>query len=148
MGVMKALLEVQPPEWRPIVFALSNPKTQAEMTAEQCYKYTGGKAIFGSGTRFDKVQVAGKMRDPGQVNNCFIFPGMSFGAMCCEASTIPEKLFMVAAEAVANCLDARDIEMESVVPNPGRIREVGHAVALAVVMEAQASGLARKYLTS
>lgn len=147
-GVMKALLYVQPPEWRPIVFALSNPKTQAEMTAEQCYKYTGGKAIFGSGTRFDKVQVDGKMRDPGQVNNCFIFPGMSFGAMCCEASTIPEKLFMVAAEAVANCLDARDIEMESVVPHTGRLSEVGHAVALAVVMEAQASGLARKNLTS
>jgi malate dehydrogenase (oxaloacetate-decarboxylating)(NADP+) len=146
--VMKALLEVQPPEWRPIVFALSNPKTQAEMTAEQCYKYTGGKAIFGSGTRFEKVQVGDKMRDPGQVNNCFIFPGMSFGAMCCEASTIPEKLFMVAAEAVANCLDARDIDNESVVPHPDRLREVGHAVALAVVMEAQASGLARKYLTS
>ena len=37
---------------RPIVFALSNPKTQAEITAADCYKFSGGKCIYGSGTRF------------------------------------------------------------------------------------------------
>ena len=52
---------------RPIVFALSNPKTQAEITAERCYEFTKGAAIFGSGTRFDAVTVNGKTREPGQV---------------------------------------------------------------------------------
>ena len=33
------------------------------------------------------------------MNNFFIFPGMSFGAMSCGAKTIPESFFMVAAEA-------------------------------------------------
>merc|ERR1712159_261562 len=131
---------------RPIIFALSNPRTQAEITARDCYEFSGGKAIFGSGTRFESEMVNGKRREPGQVNNFFIFPGMSFGAMSCQASTIPERLFMVAAEAVANSLDKRDIEVESVVPNPARIRETNTAVATAVVVEAQKMGLAGKTL--
>ena len=39
-----------------------------------------------------------------QVNNVYIFPGMSFGAVCCQASSIPESIFLAAAEAVANSL--------------------------------------------
>ena len=39
------------------------------------------------------------------MNNFFIFPGMSFAAVCCEAAKIPDHLFMEAAEAVANSLD-------------------------------------------
>jgi len=92
--------------------------------------------------------VNGQTREPGQVNNFFIFPGMSFGAMMCAAKTIPESLFMVAAEAVANSLDAHDIEVESVVPHPGRIRQVAENVATAVVVACQAQGLATKTLGS
>jgi len=150
--VMEAMTEVQAAKksgaMRPIVFALSNPKTQAEITAERCYEFTKGAAIFGSGTRFDAVTVNGKTREPGQVNNFFIFPGMSFGTMLCEATTIPESFFMVAAEAVANTLDAHDIQVESVVPHPGRIREVNSNVAAAVVLAAQEAGLAGKALGS
>jgi len=131
---------------RPIIFALSNPKTQAEITAADCYRFSGGRAIFGSGTRFFEEVVDGKPREPGQVNNFFIFPGMSFGAMMCHAKTIPESFFMVAAEAVANSLDAHDIEVESVVPHPGRIRHVAENVATAVVLAAQKGGLAQKSL--
>merc|ERR1740139_991720 len=86
--------------------------------------------------------VKGKLREPGQVNNFFIFPGMSFGAHICQAKKIPERLFMVSAEAVANCLDGHDIDTESVVPHPEKIREVAIAVAVAVVLEAQKLGLA------
>ena len=50
--------------------------------------------------------------------------------MCCEASHIPDRLFMEAAEAVANSLDKADMELDSVLPSTGRIREVGHNVAL------------------
>ena len=149
-AVVKAMVAVQDAKGadavRPIIFALSNPKTQAEITAADCYKFSGGKAIFGSGTRFFEEMVNGKPREPGQVNNFFIFPGMSFGAMMCHAKTIPESFFMVAAEAVANSLDAHDIEVESVVPHPGRIRQVAENVATAVVLAAQKGGLAQKSL--
>ena len=51
---------------------------------------------------------------------------------------------MVAAEAVAQSLDAHDLAVESVVPHPSRIRDVSEHVAAAVVLAAQAQGLAGK----
>merc|ERR1719203_780469 len=131
---------------RPIIFALSNPKTQAEITAENCYKWSDGAAIFGSGTHFDSVEVGGKTHSPGQVNNVYIFPGMSFGAICCRATAIPERLFLVAAEAVANSLNEQDFEVSRVIPHRDRVQEVNLNVATAVAMEAQKLGLANKKL--
>jgi malic enzyme len=34
-----------------------------------------------------------------QVNNIYIFPGFSFGAISCAAASIPESFFLVAAQA-------------------------------------------------
>ena len=85
----------------PIVFALSNPQTQAEVTARDCYTWSRGRAIYGSGTQFDSVEIEGKTFAPGQVSNVYIFPGLSFGACRCEARNIPDRMFLVAAEAVA-----------------------------------------------
>eukprot|EP00930_Biecheleria_cincta_P026140 TRINITY_DN18477_c0_g1_i2.p1 TRINITY_DN18477_c0_g1~~TRINITY_DN18477_c0_g1_i2.p1 ORF type:complete len:631 (-),score=122.09 TRINITY_DN18477_c0_g1_i2:190-2031(-) len=140
-SVVEAMVETNKPS-RPVIFALSNPKTQAEITSENAYCWSQGAAIYGSGTAMEAVQVQDKLRTPGQVNNVYIFPGMSMGAICCKAKTIPERLFMVAAEAVANCLSAEDLAAERVVPNPDRIREVGTSVATAVVLECQRLGIA------
>ncbi|CAE7209062.1 unnamed protein product [Symbiodinium necroappetens] len=131
---------------RPIIFALSNPMTQAELTAADCYKFSDGQAIFGSGTRFPPVDFNGRTRIPGQVNNFFIFPGMSFGAYWCEAKKIPDKWFMVAAITVAQSLDDKDLEAESVLPHPSRIQQVSHNVAVKVAMAAQRDGLAQHQL--
>ena len=79
---------------------------------------------------------------PPQVNNFFIFPGMSFGAQACAAKTIPERLFMVAAEAVANSLTPDDLEKDRVIPSRDRLREVNLNVATAVVLECQKLELA------
>lgn len=126
----------------PIVFALSNPQTQAEVTARDCYTWSRGRAIYGSGTQFDSVEIEGKTFAPGQVNNVYIFPGLSFGACRCEARNIPDRLFLVAAEAVANSLDDEDIAVQRVLPHRNRLREVSLNVATAVAMEAQRLGIA------
>merc|ERR1712050_515908 len=131
---------------RPSIFALSNPKTQAEITSTDCWQWSDGKAIYGSGTGMESVTIQGKTFRPGQVNNVYIFPGVSMGAICCQARTIPERLFMVAAEAVANSLDAQDLSFESVVPSRDKIRTCGLNVAAAVVFEAQNLGIAGKSL--
>ena len=75
---MVAVQEAKGAGGRPIIFALSNPKTQAEITAADCYKFSNGKAIFGSGTRFFEEVVNGQTREPGQVKHFVIFPGMSY----------------------------------------------------------------------
>merc|ERR1719281_1419154 len=134
------------PGFRPGIYALSNPKTQAECSSTDCWKWSNGQAIYGSGTGMETFELNGKTFCPGQVNNVYIFPGMSMGAVCCHASTIPERLFMVAAEAVANSLDAQDLKEDRTVPHPDKIRTVGLNVAAAVVLEAQKLGLAGKTL--
>lgn len=53
----------------PVVFALSNPKTQAEITAENVYTWSNGAIIYGCGTAFDPVVAGGRTHSPGQVRS-------------------------------------------------------------------------------
>jgi len=92
------------------------------------------------------VTCDGQDHSPGQVNNVFIFPGVSYGAVCCQASSIPERLFLAAAEAVAHSLSEFEFQVNMVMPRRRRIAEVSQNVATAVVMEAQAMGIAGKSL--
>ena len=63
---------------RPIVLALSNPSEVAECTAQQAYNWSGGKAVYASGTAFPPFQTEEGMNVPAQANNSLIFPGILF----------------------------------------------------------------------
>jgi malate dehydrogenase (oxaloacetate-decarboxylating)(NADP+) len=143
--VVDAMVRVNAPQ-RPVIFALSNPKTQAEITAKDAYTWSEGAVIYGSGTAFLPVPVNGQVHEPGQVNNVYVFPGTSFGAVACKARCIPERAFMAAAEAVAATLDGKDFLADRVVPHPDRIRDVGLNVATSVVLCLQEAGLADVHL--
>jgi len=139
--VVDAMVRVNAPH-RPVIFALSNPKTQAEITAHDAYTCSDGAVIYGSGTAFPPTTVKGRTHAAGQVNNVYVFPGASFGAVACKARSIPERVFMAAAEAVALTLNDQDLQEDRVVPHPDRIREVGLNVATATVACLQDAGLA------
>ena len=128
---------------RPIVFALSNPTSKAECTAEQAYAWSDGRAIFASGSPFAEVEFKGRRHVPGQGNNIYIFPGVGLGVLASESREVTDAMFLAAARTLADMVDPADLDLGRVYPALTRIREVSLRIATAVAANAHDSGLAR-----
>jgi malate dehydrogenase (oxaloacetate-decarboxylating)(NADP+) len=127
---------------RPIVFALSNPTSKAECTAAQAYEWSGGRALFASGSPFDPVDLGGQHYVPRQGNNSYIFPGVGLGVVAVRATRVTDEMFMAAARTLAAHVSDADLEQGSLYPPLDRVREVSAHIAVAVAEIAWRDGLA------
>ena len=139
LEVLRTMAEINE---QPIVFALSNPTSKAECSAEEAYRHTDGRALFACGSPYDPVTLNGKTFVPRQGNNSYIFPGVGLGAIACGATLVTDEMFMAAARTLAGLVTDDDLKQGSLYPALPRIREVSVQIAAAVARVAYRRSLA------
>jgi malate dehydrogenase (oxaloacetate-decarboxylating) len=115
-----------------IVFAMANPTP--EVLPEEI---EGCAAVIGTG-RSDY---------PNQINNVLAFPGIFRGALDVRAADIDERMKLAAAYAIAAVVKPDELEADYVIPSVFN-RDVAPAVAEAVALAAEETGVARRRTTA
>jgi malate dehydrogenase (oxaloacetate-decarboxylating) len=127
---------------RPVIFPLSNPTSQCEAAPADLLRWTEGRAIVGTGSPFAPVEVDGKLVRIAQVNNSYIFPGLSLGILVSRARRVTDGMIMAAAKALAALSPARADKSAALLPPIADSRKTSAAVAAAVGQQAMAVGVA------
>ena len=127
---------------RPVIFPLSNPTSRAEATPENLLKWTDGRALVGTGSPFDPVEIDGKLIPITQTNNSYIFPGLALGILASRATRVSDAMIMASAKALAALSPTQVDRNASLLPPIADSRQVAMVVAEAVGKQAMAEGIA------
>lgn len=129
---------------RPIIFPLSNPTSKCEGRPGDLLEWTDGRALVATGSPFPPVTYKGRTFQIGQCNNSFIFPGVGLGILASGATRVTNEMFVAAALVLSEASPALSNAFASLYPPLETVGEISRAVALAVALEAQRSGVAEK----
>ncbi len=137
---------------RPIVLPLSNPTHLAEITPENLLRWSNGRALVATGSPFPPVPCNRGAGQPierviGQCNNCFVFPGLGYGAVAVGATEVSDTMIDASIEALAGAIPAARDPEAPLMPPLSAVQEVSRAVAEAVAIAAVQEGLARQAST-
>ncbi len=127
---------------RPIIFPLSNPTSKSEATPADILRWTEGRALVGTGSPFDPVEVAGRQMRISQINNSFIFPGLALGILVSKANRVTDGMIMAAAKALAAMSPACKDCNAPLLPPISDCRKGSLVVAQAVARQAFDDGVA------
>ncbi|HEX7029150.1 MAG TPA: NAD-dependent malic enzyme [Gammaproteobacteria bacterium] len=127
---------------RPVIMPFSNPTDFSEARPADLLEWTEGRALIATGSPFAAVEFRGERREFGQGNNVYIFPGVGLGALAAHATRIDDRLFTVAAETLAACVDEDFLDRGRLYPALAELRVLSRRIALAVAVEAVRLGLA------
>jgi malate dehydrogenase (oxaloacetate-decarboxylating) len=129
---------------RPVILPLSNPTTRSEASPEDLIRWTDGRALVATGSPYAPVQFGGRSIPIAQCNNVFIFPAVGLGVVASGARRVTDGMMLAAARELGEHAPARTDPSGSLLPALRDVRAVARAIATAVGLEAQRSGLARK----
>jgi malate dehydrogenase (oxaloacetate-decarboxylating) len=129
---------------RPIIFPLSNPTSKSEAKPADLLRWSDGRALVGTGSPFDPVEVNGKLVRISQINNSFIFPGLALGILVSRSRRVSNAMIMASAKALASLSPTLEDANAPLLPPIADCRKVSLVVAEAVAKQAMADGTAEK----
>jgi len=126
----------------PVILPLSNPTSLAEATPADLLAWSDGRVLVATGSPFDPVHRPEGLRQIGQCNNCFLFPGLGFATMAVGLRAISDGMIDAGLEALAAWIPASRNPQASLMPALSDAAAVGAAVAEAVALAGIREGLA------
>jgi malate dehydrogenase (oxaloacetate-decarboxylating) len=132
---------------RPVILPLSNPTPLAEACPEDLLRWTEGRALVATGSPFPSVTTAAGLRQIGQCNNCFLFPGLGFAAAALGLRAITDAMVDAGLTALAERIPASHNPDAALMPSLQEAPAVARAVAEAVAITGVRESLARRAST-
>ncbi len=128
---------------RPVIFPLSNPTSRSEATPQELMDWTGGRALVGTGSPFEPVNVGGRRVSVAQTNNSYIFPGLALGIVASRARHVTDSMVKAAATGLVRHLPTRRNTEGSLLPELSEARSLGRLIGEAVGRQAMLDGEAQ-----
>ena len=126
----------------PVILPLSNPTQLAEATPADLLAWTDGRALVATGSPFSPVARPEGLRQIGQCNNCFLFPGLGFAVVAVGLRAISDGMIDAGLSALVERIPASSDPMAALMPTLHDAASVGASVAEAVAVAGVREGLA------